>query len=60
MSNKNDSNVLEMSPDLKLAVDALIQTGLDLMTAVKQLATTRPELFTTPGDEVAKMLATWD
>jgi len=51
---------VEMSPPLKSAVAELVGTGIDVMTAVRHLATERPELFTTPSDEIAKMLATWD
>jgi hypothetical protein len=60
MKNEDDGIVLEMSPELRQAVDELVQTGTDVMSAVKQLAATRPDLFTTPADEIVRMLGTWD
>ncbi|MGO8698806.1 MAG: hypothetical protein ACLQVY_13920 [Limisphaerales bacterium] len=60
MINEDDGIVLEMSPTLKRTVAELTKTGMEVIDAVRHLAYTRPELFTTPADELTKMLATWD
>lgn len=61
MSGHEDHPRLEMSPGLKQAVSELMETGMDEMTAARHLMATRPEVFTgSPGDEVAKLLASWD
>lgn len=60
MTADNEGITLEMSPALKRAVRELIEGGMDLTAAVRRLAWTNPELFTTPADEVAKLMATWD
>jgi hypothetical protein len=61
MSDDIEGGKLEMSPGLIKAIDELMKTGLDEAGAIRQLMTTSPEVFSgSPGDEVAKLLASWD
>jgi len=60
MSSDDYGIFVQASPDLRQAVQALVRQGMDETTAVRQLATTQPELFSTPADEIIKMVASWD
>ena len=51
---------LQFSPPLKKEVRRLTGQGMGIEAAVRQLAESNPELFTSPGDKVARLLASWN
>jgi len=56
--SSSDMTCLRMSPALRQAVDALTKTGMEISAAVSQLAQTCPDLFSEPGDRVARLIVT--
>ena len=60
MNTPGDGVLLALSPELNRALNVLLQNGVPVLAAVRTLAQSNGELFTTPGDEVIKLLARWD
>lgn len=57
-SAADPGRLLQMSAPLREAVDQMTTDGVEILAAVRALSETRQDLFTSPGDRVALLIAT--